>query len=697
MCTSCVKTSGRLAGWPKCCNFAAVMKQILLFLLVLSGISARAQEPADTTDRELNLDEVVVTKKADGRRRSRVDPVNTEIITGTELFRAACCNLGESFTTNPSVDVSYNDAATGARQIKLLGLAGTYVQMLTENIPNFRGSALPYGLGFIPGPWIQSIQVSKGASSVKNGYESISGQINIEIKKPQAPQEVMANAYTDLNGKVEVNANANQWITKKLSTGLLVHGEKSLTDHDSNHDGFMDMPRVDQVAAMNRWAYVSRNYIGQAGVKFLAEKRRSGQSTHHAHPDGDMPLYEIGISTVRWEAFAKNAYIFDHANNGNVALILSGSNNNQHSHYGGKLYHVAQGNLYGQLMFERTFTKRHELSVGISCNYDRYSQNLRLSHDVEAEPFGWKQHETVTGAYAQYTFNADSKLLAMGGVRYDYSTVYGSMFTPRLHMRWNITEPMTWHFSAGRGFRAPHIMAENAFLLASSRSLVFEPNIRQEEAWNFGTGLGYTLYVANKPLKLDGEYYYTRFNHQLVVDMDTDPHKVFFRDLSGRSYSHTVQLEVTYPLIQDMSITAAYRYTDVKVDYGRGPVQKPLTSRHKGLLTIGYAPMMGLWQFDVTCSVTGGGRMPSPYTMGNGELSWSPTYKAYPQLSAQITRNFRHWAIYIGGENLTNYRQQRPVIGGENPWGTGFDATMVYGPLHGANAYIGFRYTWNRF
>lgn len=670
---------------------------IIILLLSLFSVDIQAQEPADTTDRSLDLDEVVVTKRADGRRRLRVDPVNTEIISGTELFRAACCNLGESFTTNPSVDVSYNDAATGARQIKLLGLAGTYVQMLTENIPNFRGSALPYGLGYIAGPWIQSIQVGKGASSVKNGYESISGQINIEIKKPQAPQEVMANGYADLNGKLEVNANANQWITKELSTALLVHGEKSTADHDSNHDSFMDMPRVDQVAVMNRWAYVSRNYIGQAGVKFLAEKRRSGQSEHHRDMMSELPLYQINISTVRWEAFAKNAYIFDHANNGNVALILSGSNNNQHSHYGDKLYHVAQGNLYAQLMFERNFTKRHELSVGLSCNYDRYSQQLRLSHDASVEPWAWKQHETVAGAYAQYTFNADSKLLLMGGVRYDYSTDYGSMFTPRLHARWNISDALTWNVSAGRGYRAPHIMAENAFLLASSRALIFDPDVRQEEAWNFGTGLGYTVYVANKPLKLEGEYYYTHFTHQLLVDMDSNPHAVYFRDLNGRSYSHTVQVEATYPLIQDMSITAAYRFTDVKVDYGQGLVQKPLTSRHKGLVTVGYAPMMGLWQFDVTCSVTGGGRMPSPYRMADGGLSWEPEYKAYPQLSAQVTRNFRHWAVYVGGENLTNYRQQRPVIGSENPWGTGFDATMVYAPLHGANVYVGFRYTWNRY
>ena len=678
------------------------MRTFMITLLIATGaISGAAQERVDSLpdDRELELNEVVVTKRADGRRRSLVDPVNTEIITSTELFRAACCNLGESFTTNPSVDVSYNDAATGARQIKLLGLAGTYVQMLTENIPNFRGSALPYGLGYIAGPWIQSIQVSKGASSVKNGYESVSGQINIEMKKPQATQELLANAYGDINGKIEINANANQWITKKLSTGLLVHGEKSLADHDSNHDSFMDMPRVDQVAAMNRWAYVSRDYIGQAAVKFLAEKRRSGQSEHHGpvHNAGGEGLYKIGISTVRWEAFAKNAYIFDHEHNGNIALILSGSNNNLHSHYGGKMYHVAQANLYGQLLFERNFTKRHELSAGLSCNYDRYSQAARLEHDTSIEPWRWRSHETVTGAYAQYTFNADSKLLLMGGARYDYSSVYGSMFTPRVHMRWNINDNLTWNLSAGRGFRAAHILAENAYLLASSRRLVFASSIHQEQAWNFGTGLGYTWYIANKPLKLNAEYYYTRFVHQLVVDMDSDPHAVYFRDLNGKSYSHTVQVEATYPLIPDMSVTAAYRYTDVMADYGRGLVEKPLTSRHKGLITVGYNPMMGLWQFDVTCSLNGGGRMPDPYQLPDASWSWSRRYKAYAQLSAQVTRNFRHWAVYIGGENLTNYRQKTPVIGSSDPWGPDFDATMVYGPLHGANVYVGCRYTWTRF
>ena len=138
----------------------------------------------------VQLAEVNVTGRKMGFQKLRSSVTNAELINSDELCRAACCNLGESFVTNPSVDVNYSDAATGAKQIKLLGLSGTYVQMLTENIPNFRGASAPYGLGYVPGPWMSSIQVSKGTSSVKNGYEALTGQINIEFKM-QVLQTVM--------------------------------------------------------------------------------------------------------------------------------------------------------------------------------------------------------------------------------------------------------------------------------------------------------------------------------------------------------------------------------------------------------------------------------------------------------------------------------------------------------------------------
>lgn len=661
-------------------------------------LSAWAEEPADTTS-SIELTGVEVTSRGPSTRKLRGSVTNTDVISSGELLRAACCNLGESFTTNPSVDVSYNDAATGARQIKLLGLSGTYVQMLTENIPNFRGSALPYGLGYVAGPWIQSIQVSKGASSVKNGYESTTGQINIELKKPQAEQHVSANAYSDINGKVELNADANIHLNRHLSTALLLHGENSFASHDHNDDSFMDMPRLRQVTAMNRWAWMGSNYVFQAGVKFLDETRKSGQDADHISNanSASNELYTIRIDTRRWEAFTKNAFIFDRENDGNIALILSGSHNDFNSTYGHKLYNVNQANIYASLMFERKWNNHHALSTGLSFNYDNFDQQTRLSHDTSISPINQKEIEAVSGAYTQYTFNIGSQLLLMGGIRYDYSSVYGSMVTPRVHARWNPGEYLTLHGSAGKGRRTPHVMAENNYILASSRDVIIDSNLQQEEASNYGIGAGTTIYIANKPLTLSAEYYYTNFSHQLVIDFDSNPHAVHFRNLNGDSYSHTFQAELSYPLFKDFNITAAYRLTDVKTDYGHGLQEKPLTSRNKGLISASYAPNMGIWQFDVTCSFNGSGRMPSPYITANGTPSWAERFHPYALLNAQITRNFRHWSLYVGGENLTAYRQNQPIISAHDPWGQNFDATMVYAPLHGAIIYAGFRYNFTKY
>lgn len=638
------------------------------------------------------LQEVVV-RSAGGIRKLKGVATNSEIITSSELARAACCNLGESFTTNPSVDVSYSDAATGARQIKLLGLSGTYVQMLTENIPNFRGAAAPYGLGYIAGPWMQSIQVSKGASSVKNGYESISGQINVEMKKPQLDPSLSLNAYVDHMGKAELNAEGNLHFGERWSSGLLLHGENTFVSHDENGDGFIDTPRLRQFAGMNRWAYMSSNYVFQAGVKFIAEGRLSGQDEHHVSAAvSHQPLYTIDIDTRRVELFTKNAYIFDRENDGSVALILSGSMHNQDAAYGHKYYDVRQRELYASLMFERKWNELHALSTGLSFNYDRFGERYRLENALTAAGSRAKANEAVGGAYAQYTLNLDSKLIAMAGVRYDYSSAYGSMFTPRLHVRYTPASGLSLNMSAGRGYRSPHPLAELNYLMASSRRIVIENPVQQEEAWNYGAGASWTPSFFSDKLSLSAEYFYTDFRKQLCINFDRDPHAVYIYGLNGNSRSHTVQAEITVKPIDDLSLTAAYRLTDVKSDYGNGMEQKPLTSRSKWLVTASYAPNMGLWQFDATLAVNGGGRMPTPYVTATGADSWSRTFGTYCMLNAQVTRNFRHWAVYIGGENLTGFTQKNPIIGADDPWGPNFDATMIYGPLHGAVIYAGFRY-----
>ncbi|WP_231480172.1 TonB-dependent siderophore receptor [Prevotella sp. P6B4] len=642
--------------------------------MAISGVYA--QTPMDTDSLQMlegeHLKEVRVT--AHSHRAKTKGLSNTDFISSGDLLRAACCNLGESFTTNPSVDVNYSDAATGAQQIRLLGLSGTYVQMLTENIPNYRGAAAPYSLGYIPGPWMQSIQVSKGASSVKNGYESITGQINVEFKKPQASPFADANLFYNTKGKLEANLGANLKLSERWSTALLGHYEILDKAHDENGDGFVDMPKVRQGSLMSRWAYLSDGYIFQAAIKGLKEHREGGQIGHHV---AAMHPYLIDITNERYEAFAKNAFIFDPEHGSNIALILSGSLHHQNAIYGQKTYHTDQRNGYASLMFETDFDEHHSLSTGVSLNHDRF--------DVD---------ETTPGVYAQYTYKVGERFTLMGGLRWDHSNIYGGFLTPRMHLKYSPNDVLTFRGSIGKGYRTNHVMAEYNNLLASSRQIIIDDNLDQEEAWNYGLSANLNIPIGERKLEINAEYYYTTFQHQLLVDMDSNPHAIHFTNLVGDSYSHTWQMEATYPLLESLTMTATYRRTNVKSTYGGVLREKPLTNRYKALFTAQYKPGLGKWQFDATLQLNGGGRMPDAYTTTGGQPAWESSYKGYEQLNAQITRFFRHWSIYAGGENITGRRQQNPIIAASNPWGQDFDATMVWGPMHGAIYYIGIRLNW---
>ena len=679
----------------------------IIIALVLFAGSAVGRGPADqdTTDLKTlegeHLNNVTVSAYKSGRSKG-TGIGNSDMINAKELLRAACCNLGESFTTNPSVDVNYADAATGAQQIKLLGLSGTYVQMLTENIPNYRGAAAPFALGYIPGPWMQSIQVSKGASSVKNGYESITGQINVEFKKPQATPFSDANLYYNTKGKLEANVGANLHLSDRWRTALLGHYEILDKAHDDNGDGFADLPKVRQGSLQSRWAWMGDHYVFQASVKGLKEHREGGQTAHSGTTGAykeefhNTDPYLIDITNERYEAFTKNAYIFDKERATNVALILSGSLHHENAGYGYKLYNIDQRNGYASLMFESDFGEHHNISTGISLNHDLYDQRYRLENDLEAQRLAACDDETTPGAYVQYTYKLGEKLTAMGGLRWDHSNVYGSFITPRMHLKYSPNDVVTLRASAGKGYRTNHVLAENNFLLASGRQIIIDQNLDQEEAWNYGISATLKIPVGAKTLELNAEYYYTNFSHQLLVDLDTDPHAVRFTNLNGDSYSHTYQLEATYPFFKGFTLTATYRRTNVKSTYNGVLREKPLTNKYKGLLTVSYAPGLGKWQFDVTLQLNGGGRLPTAYTTAEGLPSWDDRYRGYEQLSAQVTRFFRHWSIYAGGENITGFKQKNPIIGANAPWGTNFDSTMVWGPVHGAVYYVGVRLNWNK-
>lgn len=633
------------------------------------------------------LDEVEVVNRARTNYVSRLSTVNATTITSGELTRAACCNLSESFETSASVDVSYTDAVTGAKQIELLGLAGIYTQMMSENIPNLRGLATSFGLAYVPGSWMESIQVSKGSSSVLNGYESISGQINVEYKKPHNSERFFLNLYQNHAGRSEANFNGRLKVTDKLSTMLLGHISFQQTEHDYNKDGFLDDPLYTQYNFFNRWDYNQQNFEFQFGIKAMKEMRRGGQLSFDPDKPRDINNgYGIEILTDRYETFLKTGFIFNRP-----ATSLGIQNqviyHEMQSFFGLKDYDASQFSYYGNVLFQSYINNtQHTYTTGMSILYDNFDE--RLNDSV----FG--RIERVPGAFFQYTYSDGVRFNLIAGIRADHHNRHGLFFTPRLHARYSFNEHTILRLSAGKGYRSANVLADNTSLLASSRRIVYRETPEMEEAWNFGLNMSRFFHIGTRELSLNIDLYRTEFINQVVVDRDTDIFSVLIYNLDGRSFSNSFQVEANYELLSGLDATAAFRINDVKMTYDGQQLEKPFVNKYKGLLSFSYKPGLGRWQFDLTGQFNGQTRLPStgarpePFQLDER----SPVYTI---VNAQITRHFRKWNIYLGGENLTNYKQKDPIIAANEPFGEFFDSSMIWGPVSGIKVYAGLRYTIN--
>lgn len=635
------------------------------------------------------LGEVLVFGRAPGAHINRAETVLTVNITGAELRKAACCNLSESFETSASVDVNYTDAATGAKQIQLLGLAGNYTQILTENIPSMYGLASAYGLNYIPGPWMESIQVAKGTSSVRNGYESIAGQINVEYKKPATSEKLYVNGFLSDAGRQEINANTSLILNDKLSTMILGHAENQSGMSDHNKDGFRDEPDIKQYNFVNRWDYLTNGGDVRIGVNYLEEERIGGQLKYKRNnSDTWTDAFGIDIRSKRFEAFVKAGALFTEDKSMSVGWIQNVSYHNQNSFFGLRKYNGTQKSYYSNLLYQwNPLPGRHTLDAGMSYKYDLYDEQL------DSNPFGKK--ESVPGAFIQYTYSDTSKITIVAGVRSDHHNLYGNLFTPRFHLRYKIADGLILRASAGKGYRSANVLAENAFMLASSRDMIIANDLKIEEAWNSGISLSGHVDLFGKEINISTEFFHTSFINQIITDLDADVDEVRFSNLKGRSYSNVLQFEASIRPIEGFDLLAAWRVNDVMMTIDDVLRTKPLSSRYKGLLTASYLTRMRKWQFDYTLQINGPGRIPS--TISNPEAYRMPdSFSAFPVMNAQVTRNFRKMHIYAGVENLLDYTQHMAIIDANDPFGEHFDSSLIWGPVHGRKIYAGFRFFLNR-
>lgn len=694
-------------------NVGKLVVSFIGFQTVVVPVSASDKEIEILLESGEVLDEVKVMTRGNTTIMSTRGPIIEQVITGEELCKAACCNLGESFTTNASVDVAYADAVTGAKQIQLLGLTGKYVQMMTENMPNFRGISSLYGLNYVPGPWMSAISVSKGAGSVINGYEAIAGQISVDYKKPTTSEKVFVNGYGSSEGMIEFNANMGIILNDKWSTALLVHGDWLTVDHDSNHDGFLDMPEKKQYNLMNRWQYKTDKWNLQFGGKFLDEKRLGGQKGFKRSMRGEYgvdKLYGIGIDSRRYEGFLKLGYLMPQYENTSMAWIVNYTDHNQDSYYGARDYQARQQTVFANYIFQSIFgnNENQKYSAGVTFNFDRFDESFNDFDILALKPTkraDFVRSERVIGAFFQYTGAFWKKLTVMAGLRYDYHNLFGGFVTPRLHLAYAPDDFTMLKFSAGHGARTANILADNSYLLASTNSvyvnnklLVEHPEeldrLDMEQAWNFGVQLNRKFILFGRMLNINLDYYRTDFTNQVVVDNETEAGKVNFYNLDGDSYSNCYQVEVKYELIPRLDVTGAYRYNDVKSTIGGELKRAALQSKFKGLLNLSYYTNMKKWQFDFTAQFNGLGRIPLnpaiPSDRQNDE------FDTFTVMNAQVTKFFRKWSIYVGCENLGDFTQSNPILGADNPWSSGFDSSKIWGPVHGRKFYVGVRFAIDR-
>jgi len=672
-----------------------------------------------------DLKEVTIKDKTDNTFISKLNTRATTVITVGELQRAACCNLAESFETNASVDVSYSDALSGARQIQLLGLSGIYSQIMTENVPLIRGLATAFGLNYIPGSWMESIQVAKGTSSVVQGYESLTGQINVEYKKPESNEKFFLNIFGNSNLRLEANADGAIKINDKLSTSLLVHAATFQNKFDRNDDGFMDLPKITTVTVMNRWDYiVHEKWVSRLGVKFLYEDRNGGQmdfdkSTWNTDTTGisnDSKKYGIGVKTNRLEAFWKNGTFMGEGGKSSLGLIISAINHQQDAFYGINLYHGHEQNFNANLIFTSSFDgNKHRISAGASYFIDDFSENFnqtRLTYRYQILPatiaptdadlftlvgdsvvtYIMDRNEWDMGLFFEYTFEIHEKFALIAGLRGDYNSRFGYYVTPRLHVRGNPSKNTTIRASIGKGYRSPNLMAENSSVFVSQRALFFAPDLGNEEAWNYGLNFTWSFTLFDEKAEFSVDAYRTSFVKQIITDQDSLPTAVYFYNLLGKSYANSAQVQFTYSPVKQFTITAAFRYNDVKVTEGGELRQKSMVSQYKGLLSFGYSTKFEKWKFDLTGQLNGPSRLPDTQKMPDflQRPGWSPVWF---NLLGQITKKFKYFDVYLGGENLTNFRQTDPIAEYWKPYHTHFDASMAWGPITGITIYAGIRLT----
>jgi hypothetical protein len=631
---------------------------------------------------ELKAAEVV--ERQQGTQLSLRTTVAMEAIGPKELKRAACCDLSESFETNATVDVSYSDAISGTKTIRMLGLDGRYAQISVENIPFIRGLSSNYGLTLIPGPWINSINVSKGIGTAVNGPNAMTGQIDLCLLDPATADPLFTNLYVNSQGRTELNVNTAQHLGKGGDNLIMVQGSMNQRDMDGNSDGFRDQPLTRRFNVMDRWLQRTNKRTTQVIARYVTDKRNGGHTDAHTPLEGMSGRhYRVDIGNEMGDLIVKNGWILRDSTK-SIGLLGSFRTHTVSSAFGDRRYDGSQLSGYANVVYQQLLRKGNDqLKTGLSWQYDGYNEQFNDS--------SFNRMERIPGVFAEYT-RSRRRLTTVAGLRADFNDLYGNTASPRVHVKYDIGPLTVVRLSVGHAFRSANPLVENASVLASSRNVVVQGPLGQEQAWNAGASLLHKWKWFRRKWSFALDLYRSEFTQQVVADLDRSPQTLALYMLRGPSYANSLLTDVQVELSRTVNVKASYRWYDVRTTFDGVLRTRPLTPAHRGLLDLSYESRNEHWRFDITWNLFGSARLPG--TASNPDSFRFPDRSpAYTTLNAQLTRQFGALELYLGCENITNALQSRQIISPEDPFGPYFDASLIWGPTNGAMIYGGFRHT----
>ena len=674
------------------CTKMKINRLIVLLILCLgTGTNLSAQEQDERRD---SLDAAVLSGRRHGNYLSKLKPMKVEVISSDGLQKMACCNVAEGFENSASVTVGYSDAVTGARQIRLLGLSGVYTQMLDESRPVMRGIAAPFGLTYMPGQWLESIQIAKGAASVTSGVESVTGQINLEHRKTTDEKPLFLSLTGMSDSRVSGDVVSSLQFGDRLSTVLLGHADANFHPFDMNEDGFMDDPMVRQLNLANRWFWYDPRFQVRFGVNAVMDDRTGGQ------PGYDRNSYSAGrpwgsdISNRLLGAYLKIGVPLREDQSSSVALVADYTSQGMSAWFGDASYLARQRSAYLNLVWRNRVDEHNDFTIGASGLFDNLDEDL----DRGPAAFAGTAPLSDLALYGEYTLHLHETFTAVAGAGLHSYGGHSSgpagnrelRFVPRATLKYQPFEALVLRFNGGRGLRAAMPLTDNIGVFSTGKTWTGDYGGHiLEDAWTWGGSATFYLPFGADPdnAYLSFDYFHTAFGQQLIVDYELYLNCIdFYASAGAPSYTDTFQADLFLEPFRRFTVNLTARYTDARVTLpGRGLVERPMTSRFKGVLNLQYKTNLSRWIFDFTAALNGSCRAYDFMDMPGGRTP------VYPMLYAQVTRRFKGVDVYIGAENLTGFRQKSVILGA--PGTADFDASAVWGPLMGFRADAGLRIT----